>query len=501
MKKLFKITAYLMATLAVITLVLQGCGIEIPEFLSFMTIGTGGVSTAATLAGVSETPKGTPTDNPADVNSLDKNKIITDHFIKMVVTMNKSRFPLETMSRKNTKNIRKASGQRIHYFSKEGKPLSDTIDSSASGNGASSSAPAKSFTYISTGDGTASLWIKPSNPKLWKPNDTVLMRATEVYKNGDEMIIGGATKAEYDTQFFIEAKENDAIKLVPTGGMRGKNTKAGTTDFPLYVMPGFTDSTVLYHMATAYNETDVKGDVYETIPEEEIQYTQRFFTQIEMTKYAEMEKKHINYGWEEIDRENIMAFRAEQEMTYWFGEKHVMNNGKVGGRRYFTKGVTRCISKMLSYGKMTAGDRTITKQQYTTWMKELFTGNSGSKDRVLFAGSTVIENIELLRETEKQISGRDVQETYLGIKCPTIESSFGRVHIVHTPLFDEAGWSDRGVFLDMEYIERYEFDNFKARTMDMEKLNERKTTARFFEENSAMILRYSDCHAMLKPQA
>ena len=42
------------------------------------------------------------------------------------------------------------------------------------------------------------------------------------------------------------------------------------------------------------------------------------------------------------------------------------------------------------------------------------TGNDGSTERVLLAGSDLIAAIELLRENQKTISGNTNQETHLG---------------------------------------------------------------------------------------
>ena len=62
---------------------------------------------------------------------------------------------------------------------------------------------------------------------------------------------------------------------------------------------------------------------------------------------------------------------------------------------YFTRGITRDIEKVVEYGKG-GDDRSVTKDQYNNWLKEVFDGNNGSSNRVLFAGSGLIKSLLLL---------------------------------------------------------------------------------------------------------
>lgn len=210
-----------------------------------------------------------------------------------------------------------------------------------------------------------------------------------------------------------------------------------------------------------------------------------------------MTKKEVPVSFSDQEVDMLYNMRGEIESSFIWGEKFIYDNG--GDRTYFTEGITRQIKKVLKYGAG-SGDTSLTAQQYTAWMKSLFTGNDGSTDRVLLAGADLIAAIELLRESQKQMNGNTVQETYLGVKCTSIVSTFGVLHVVHAPLFDEQGWSAKGLAIDPEHIYKEEFQPMIARDLDFKSSGEKNADAKMLQEVSCLILRYPDCHAIIEPR-
>ncbi len=408
-----------------------------------------------------------------------------------ITKMNPDRYPLDTIMRNYAKKVRRAESQECKYYQQSAKPMQDTLDPSAHGTGASAASPCSAFVCDDTG--VASVFVQVKTPKIWRTKDTLLMRSLVLNCDATgKLVIDGSETTSYDQMFYVTQKSGAVLELVPVGGMYGADEMAAN-----YVVPSFPVSTVLYRMGSAMAEKDAKTEPFAMLPASSVNYCQNFMCQIEMSTFEKMTKKEVPVSFSDQEVDMLYNMRGEIESSFIWGEKFVYDNG--GDRTYFTEGITRQIKKVLMYGTG-SGDTSLTAQQYTAWMKSLFTGNDGSTDRVLLAGADLIAAIELLRESQKQISGNTVQETYLGVKCTSIVSAFGVLHIVHAPLFDEQGWSAKGLAFDPEHIYKEEFQPMIARDLDFKSSGEKNADAKMLQEVSCLILRYPDCHAIIEPR-
>ena len=406
-----------------------------------------------------------------------------------ITKMNPDRYPLDTIMRNYAKKVRRAESQECKYYQQSAKPMQDTLDQSAHGSGSSAASPCSS--YVCDETGIASIFVQVKTPKIWRTKDMMRSLVLNCDATG-KLVIDGSDTTIYDQMFYVAQKSGAVLELVPVGGMYGANEMAAN-----YVVPSFPAATVLYRMGSAMAEKDAKTEPFAMLPASSVNYCQNFMCQIEMSTFEKMTKKEVPVSFSDQEVDMLYNMRGEIESSFIWGEKFVYDNG--GDRTYFTEGITRQIKKVLMYGTG-SGDTSLTAQQYTAWMKSLFTGNDGSTDRVLLAGADLIAAIELLRESQKQISGNTVQETYLGVKCTSIVSAFGVLHIVHAPLFDEQGWSAKGLAFDPEHIYKEEFQPMIARDLDFKSSGEKNADAKMLQEVSCLILRYPDCHAIIEPR-
>lgn len=421
---------------------------------------------------------------------LEEAGIFEQDISKEVTKLNPDRFPLDTILRNYAKS-QKAESQEVVFYQRSAKALADTI-ATTGGGGLSFGDPACSYTY-SAGDGLLKIYIKPGTPELWRLHDTLVMRNLSLPGTAEDPTIGSAGSRSYDVAFFVSGKQGDVLELTPLGGLFGKGANKGKP-----VVPDFDQTTVLYRMGQAKSEMAMQTDPLAIYPEPTEQYLQNFMAQIEEGTFHKLQQKKVDFTFNDMETDSIEAMRAEMEMSMLFGEKRVIKNGN--DKTYFTGGIVRSISKVLEYG--TGGDdRTVTDEMYMSWLKEIFTGNSGSKERVLLAGSGLIKALELFRVKVKEVAINSSSEEYLGVRVTKIFSTFGTLRVAHSPLFDESGWEDNGLVLDVQYLKKREFVPLTATELDFKKTGAKNADAKVIQEVSGLTLRYPDCHAVIRPKA
>lgn len=466
-------TIFALAVVATVGAIVSG--IEVADIMNFLF----GGGAAMAFAGI----VGKPSTDAVNAADSEDAGIVDQDLSKDITLFNPDRFPLDTITREYMRKRKPAESQKVKYFQKSTKPFSDTLDASVSGEntGSSDSVPAnKNSSATST---KTFIWVKVMTPSTWRTKDTLVMRDLMVAD-----IVGG-TKQKKDVVFQVSEKKDGILKLTPISG-----TKASAAANAAFVVPEFTASTILYRLGNAMSEKDMTTEPFAVYPEEFEQYCQNFMAQIEETTFASITSKKVDWDFNDMEAENIYSMRGEMEASFLFGEKYEIKNGS--DTTLFTGGITRSIDKVLKYTK--AG---LTKEEYTAWMKSLFTGNNGSKERVLFAGAGLIEAISLLRESYKTMQNNTNMETYLGVKCTSIVSDFGTLKIVHNPILDETGWGDKGVAIDLEHLYKKEFVPMKATEIDLRGSGQRNANAKVIQEVSCLVLRHPDCHAIIEPAA
>ena len=405
-----------------------------------------------------------------------------------ITRMNPSRYPLDTITRENVRKTITVQSQEIKYHQQSALPMSDTLDATATGAGSNASAPASAHNF--TTSTLTEIFVQVTNPKMFRPKDTIIMRdCTVAFDASGNMVTTGTITGVYDQMYYVVSISGNVLELLPIGGMVNASGDV--------VVPTFTATTVIYRMGSAMAEKDAKTLPIAMSPKASINYCQNFMTQIEQSTFDKMTKKEANVSFSDLEADALYNMRGNIEMSCLFGTKFKYDNGS--DRTYFTDGIVRQISKTLEYGTG-AGNTTLTAEDYTNWLKSVFTGNDGSSERVLLAGSELITSIELLRESEKQISGKMDEETYLGVRCTRIVSSFGTLRVLHEPLFDECGWEAKGLILDTEHLYKHVFVPMTAKDLDFKSSGEKNADAKLLQEVSCLVLRYPDCHAIIAPK-
>jgi hypothetical protein len=409
---------------------------------------------------------------------------------KEVCIHNPSRFPLDTIIRE----IKKSSPCNSFikkYYRVASAALFDAIDDTASGNGTTSSVPAKEYTYAS-GDGLSKMWIAITDSTLWQKDDTFVMR--DIAISPTEVVAASSLTSTSDIVFYVHKMENSAIEVSPLNGIKGLNTKSA-----IYCMPNFTSAVVLYRLAPAKDELAAKTSPFQIIPEPDENYCQYFMRMVQMSNFNKDQAKEVQ--WDLADYEKMMSLqiRAEIECAYWWGKKSIITNVEDNTKRYTLDGIAWSVPNTSEFG--TGGsDRTISTRNLTDLFKMAFVGNSGSSRKTMFAGSNVVQAMMEYQLANKTYIKSDTKEEW-GIQFKQWTTEFGFMDVIHAPLFSEMGWANKSVLVDLEYLNKASRLQMQRKELDFAATGESNSIGVIMKECSTVYLQYPESHCFFNKKA
>ena len=242
-------------------------------------------------------------------------------------------------------------------------------------------------------------------------------------------------------------------------------------------------------------EKDAQTTPYGILPDKSWNYSQIFMEQVEQSVYEALHKKEVEWGLKDFKAQSIFDLRESMEFTTLFGYRNKIFDPDDADYKYMTGGVTRYIDTELEYTL-----NSITDKNFVSWTKTMFTGNSGSDTRYFFVGSGLNQQLHSVGTITKQLEAKSTEVKY-GITFSKIETNFGVFYIKHHPLLDRAGWTNNGLILDLNNIEKFVFKPMEVRELELKKSGQRNVDAFVIDEAFGLALRYPDTHAIVKPAA
>jgi hypothetical protein len=258
-------------------------------------------------------------------------------------------------------------------------------------------------------------------------------------------------------------------------------------------VPTIASNTVLYSLGRAAGELDVKTPAISYIPKPSRGYCQIFMAQIAQSTYEKMMDKKFKFDISEIEEQALYEYRVRMEGSFLFGRKGKVYNPHTNEYVYMTGGITRQISKSHTINKA-QGDAELIRV-----MKEIFTGNSGSKERILLAGAGFVEQMSTFNTVQKQLEAGNTEVVW-GITWKKIESNFGSLLLVHHELLDQYGWSDKAIVLDPQYLKKWQISNFEKKEYDGKELAIMNGNFTVFREVCGVAVYNPDAHCILSIQ-
>ena len=155
---------------------------------------------------------------------------------------------------------------------------------------------------------------------------------------------------------------------------------------------------------------------------------------------------------------------------------------------YFTGGIWNQAGKDCFIESATE----MTTESMVKLMRDAFTGNAGSKRKILIGGSGLISRISKLDYSRIITAGQHVSKW--GINFTELRSKFGCLYVLLSEVFDEVGMEDNGIVIDPEYIQKYTHIPFSTEQLNLKKSGVRNVDALVMTEASCLVLRYPKAH-------
>lgn len=357
----------------------------------------------------------------------------------------------------------KHSGSMIvDYYSVDTKPtkavLSDDI-------GATTPGP---------NDETPTLVINTNNNEIFDPTDTILVQGIP----GADA--SGSSESKQDLMLYVLHRDTSGLTVMAVNGFTVNGVPNCFPDVP--------GGTALVRMGRAASELDVQSPQFESLPKKSRNLCQIFKMQVEESTLQRLANKEV--GWTMSDQEEAAVYdmRLGMEKSFLFGSARQVWDPVKKENIFFTGGIWNQAGK--EYELELSVDLDVSRM--VDLMRQAFTGNAGSKRKILIGGSGLISRISKLDYTRVITAGQHVSKW--GIDFTELRSKFGCLYLLLSEVFDEVGMEENGIIIDPEYLQKYTHIPFSTEQLNLKKSGVRNVDALVMTEASCLVLRYPKAH-------
>ena len=323
-------------------------------------------------------------------------------------------------------------------------------------------------------DSDAKVLIHTANDAIFDVSDTILVQGVKGYA------ADGKTMSKSDLVLYVLSKRDDGGITVMA--VNGKNI--GEIE---NCVPSIGADTVLIRMGRAATELDVQTPQFEALPQRASQNCQIFKAQVEQSVLHKLANKEIDWTLNDQGEAAIYDMRLGMEKSFLFGTKRKVYDPIKRENVYFTGGIWHQAGKEFGYSADSFTEETIVDM-----MREAFTGNAGSKRKVLIGGSGFIGRLNKLTYSKVVNAGESVVKW--GIDFSELRSKFGTLYVLLSEIFDECGMENDAMIIDPEYLQKYSHLPFGTEALDLKASGQRNTDAIVLTEASCLVLRYPKAH-------
>ena len=386
--------------------------------------------------------------------------LLLNEIDQQIVKIRPMSTPIDQISR--FAGSKHAGSMVVDYYSVDTKPTTakladDTDESETASSG-----------------GVPTVVIHTDNDEIFDATDTILVQKTPGYESD------GTTESGQDLMLYVLGRDQNGVTVMAVNGY--------TTGSVTNCIPSLISGTTLIRMGRAASELDVQSPQFESLPKKSRNLCQIFKMQVEQSTLQRLANKEV--GWTMCDQEEAAVYdmRLGMEKSFLFGTaRQVWDNNKKE-YIYFTGGIWNQAGKdhsLEASTDLTAGD-------IVNLMREAFTGNAGSKRKILIGGSGLISRISKLDYDRIITAGQHVSKW--GIDFTELRSKFGCLYLLLSEVFDEVGMSNDGIVIDPEYLQKYTHIPFSTEQLNLKKSGVCNVDAQVMTEASCLVLRYPKAH-------
>lgn len=326
---------------------------------------------------------------------------------------------------------------------------------------------------VNNGDGRLVYKLSTDADNIFDISETILVPDVKGYD--------GAGNEAGQLVLYVVGK-GDSLEVIPVNS-KLQAGMAGST----YVMPDLPAGTRLIRMCRAACELDVQTAQFEAMPRKASNNCQIFKMQVEQSTFSKIAGKEVGWNFSDQEEAAIIDMRLGMEKNFLFGQRMVLFDNNKRQNVYFTGGIWNQAPRSVELDLTS-----LTENDLITLCSKAFTGNNGSKRKIIIAGTALVEAISKLQTTKV----RTAEETRVkwGIEFREIVSNFGSLYVVHSEVFDQCAHASDGFILDPNYLTKYVHVPFQAEKLDLRSSGQRNTDAVVLTEASCLVLRYPNAH-------
>lgn len=376
-----------------------------------------------------------------------------------IVKIRPTATPIDQLSR--TAASRRTSSMTVDYYSVDPRPSSYVIPNSIGSQTLDEDEHNAPVAVYTVGDSS-----------IFEPSDTFL--TPNIINSKGEPLMFYVLKRENKTKIAVVPLNGDKQEF-PDGSQRT-------------VLPSMPVNTTFVRMGRAATELDVQTAQFAAIPRKRSNNCQIFKMQVEQSTLASLAAKEASWTFSDHEEAAIMDMRLGMEKSFIFGSRAKIFNTDKNENVYFTGGIWNQTTKDINIDLERDKENAV-----IDLCRQAFTGQNGSKHKILVAGSGLIESLSKV-STTKTI-GADRTLVKWGIEFKEIRTNFGALYVVHSEVFDLCAHENDGMIIDPDYLTKYVHIPFQAEKLDLRRSGQRNTDAVVLTEASCLVLRYPNAHA------
>lgn len=325
-----------------------------------------------------------------------------------------------------------------------------------------------------TTTGSNKVTIETDNDDMFDASDTILVQGVFGYE------ADGVTRSARELVLYVTSRDsNNGLTVMAVNGKRVGSMYG--------CVPTISSGTTLVRMGRAASELDVMSPQFEAMPKKENNLCQIFKMQVEQSTLQKLANKETDWTMSDQEEAAIYDMRLGMEKSFLFGVKQVLWNPDKKENIMLTGGIWHQAGKEFRYDTDILDEDDIVEL-----MRKAFTGNNGSKRKVLIGGSKLIGALSHLDVTRVVTSGESVSKW--GIDFTELRSKFGTLYLLLSEVFDDCGMAENGIIIDPEYMQKYSHVPFSTEALNLKSSGLRNTDALVLTEASCLVLRYPKAH-------
>jgi len=330
-------------------------------------------------------------------------------------------------------------------------PRNDQITADSSAHGAGAAVP-----------------LDVDNADMWRPHDIADLANDDTAPN---LFVS-------DVDF---ANDTITVYALPTQSSKTRSSQNFGT------VPDVTSGDPIVRIANTKSESDEPSRSRLTQPVLHWNYIHTFDAVVKASDHRQRTKNYSMDDWRRGRADNLVDLRRSMEYNYFFGKPSITTDPDDGKLRTTMGGLAHYTSQTLNY-TISSG---ISEGELIDWHTEIYTGNTGRKNRVLFADKNLAAEIDkVMLDAMQNVPTR----TVAGVQATELRTRHGRTMVVHHPGFDELNRSHYGFVVDLAAVEKAEMQPIDKRELDLKGTGGEDADAEQYIEKSALAVTNPDVH-------